>query len=62
MRNLLNQIRTRRQIRSECMQMVSELSELDPSELEAIVGIRPRDITSYCRTEVAVRLTDSSSK
>lgn len=53
MRSLLNRIRTRRQICSEYMQLVSELSALDPRELEAIVGILPRDITSFCRTVVA---------
>ena len=52
MKTLIEIIRTCVEKHSEFKQMASELSELDPRELEAIVGIAPRDIDRYCRTVV----------
>lgn len=34
------------------LRMVAELSQLDPHELSAILGLRSRDIPEYCRRAV----------
>ena len=62
MKTLIEKIRTYVERHAEIKQMASELSELDPRELEAIVGIAPRDIDNYCRTAVAeTRLRQEAS-
>ena len=62
MKSLIERIRTCVERHAEIKQMARELSELDPRELEAIVGIAPRDIDDYCRTAVAeTRLRQEAS-
>jgi hypothetical protein len=53
MKSLIERIRTCVERHAEINQLARELSELDPRELEAIVGIAPREIDDYCRTAVA---------
>jgi hypothetical protein len=43
------------EIQLEYRRMASELSELDPRELEAIFQIEAREITRYCRGIVYAR-------